>query len=386
MKLYSHIKKIPEDFVVEEVPALKVVSEGAFDVFILKKRNVSTLEAVRIISKLLKFSLKSIGFAGLKDKYAVTTQYITVPSGKITEEKLSFYNDGRWRVGKRQSNSSFEIKFIGKSKKPLTIGNIYGNKFTIKIRNFEKSMREKFYRNLQTVKLYGFPNYFGEQRFGSVKSRDDFVLRYILKGDFVKALKVYFLGKEKIDMLTDWQNIYKVLKPTLEEYEKDLLRGLLKGLPAEKAFRILPKNIRVMFNFAFQSYLFNRILGEYILNKYSYRQVPFINNWKLYFYLEVPDFEYFKNLQIPYTGKNLPPEDSLLKKVMKKVFKEEKVTPSVFDMEIAGMKVMTDGQRKAVVIPENFKIVSKTKKDVTIQFILPPGSYATILLRALLSV
>ncbi|WP_457570051.1 tRNA pseudouridine(13) synthase TruD [Desulfurobacterium sp.] len=386
MKLYSHIKKTPEDFIVEELPRLEITDDGKYDVFLLQKRNTSTLEAVRIISKLLKIPLKVIGFAGLKDKYAVTTQYITLPSGSISEKEIHFVNNGRWQIGKERGNSFFKIKFVGRTNRPLSLGEIQGNKFTIKVRNFEKSMREKFYRNLQTVKLYGFPNYFGEQRFGSVKSRDDFVLRYLLKGNFEKALKVYFLGKEKIDIVTSWQDIYKILKPTLEEYEKDLLKGLIRGLPAEKAFRILPKNIRIMFNFAFQSYLFNRFLGEYIKHKYPHVQIPFINNWKLYFYTEVRDFDRLKNLKIPYTGQEFPPEDPLLRKIIRRVFKEEKIDPATFNAEIAGIKVMTDGERKAIVIPKNFKIISKTKKDITLEFILPPGAYATILLRNLLAV
>ncbi|WP_457568282.1 tRNA pseudouridine(13) synthase TruD [Desulfurobacterium sp.] len=390
MKFYSHIKKRPEDFVVEEIPAISFKNEGEYAVFNLKKRNVSTLEAVRIISKLLKIPLKSIGFAGLKDKYAITSQYITVPEKAIKEREISFSNErGKWKIaktGQKHANMFFKIKHAGYSNKPISVGNLKGNRFTIKIRNFEKSMREKFYRNLQTVKLYGFPNYFGEQRFGSVKSREDFILKYMLKGEFEKALKVYFLGKEKINTLNSWQQIFRVAKPVLEEYEKDLLKALIKGLHAEEAFRILPKNIRIMFNFAFQSYLFNRILGRYISYRYPYKQVTFINNWKLYFYTEVSDFDYLKNLKIPYTGKTFPPEDPVLKKAMREIFKEEKINPDLFDTEVAGMKVMTDGQRKAIVMPDSFKIVSKTKRDITVQFILPPGSYATILLRALLSV
>ncbi|SNR61426.1 tRNA pseudouridine(13) synthase TruD [Desulfurobacterium atlanticum] len=387
MKLYAHIKKYPEDFVVEEIPDIEVKSSGKFDVYKLEKRNVSTLESVRLISRFLKIPLKSIGFAGLKDKYAVTTQFITVPSGSL-EDRFGFVHENGWRRTEsfNKGKTCFFLEKVGKTDEPLSLGKIKGNRFTVKIRNFEKNMRERFYRNLQIVKLFGFANYFGEQRFGSVKSRDDFVLKYLLKGDFETALKVYFLGKEKISFITSWRDIYKTLKPALEEYEKDMIKGLLRGLSAEKAFRILPKNVRLMFNFAFQSFLWNEILALYIKERYPYVQIPFVNNWKLNFYLEVDDLNYLKNLEIPYTGKVYNVKDRLLKRIMEKVFRLRGVEKEFFDREVAGMKVLTDGIRKAVVFPEDFRIVSKTKKDVVLQFKLPPGSYATILLRKLLSV
>ena len=386
MKLYSRIKTKPEDFTVEEIPNLKPGEEGKFHLVELKKRDTSTLEALRVISRFLKIPLKEIGFAGLKDRYAITTQYLTVPASyEISDTCFRFA--GKWQQVDYldwNRDSGFCIKVLGKVQKPLTLGDLKANRFTITVRNFEKNLRERFYRNYEVVKRYGFPNYFGEQRFGSVKSRDDFVLRYLLKGDYEGALRSYFFGKSTIDFWGDWRKLYRTLSPTLEEYEKDLIRGLMRGLTPEKAFRILPKNVRLMFNFAYQSFLWNEVLREYIEEKYPFVRVPFINNWKLSYYLEVYDITHLKNLEIPYTGHKFPPKDRVLRGAIKKVFKRYGVKEEWFDREVGGMVVMTDGLRKAVVFPEGFKILEKTRSRIKLQFSLPSGSYATVLLRFLL--
>ena len=387
MKLYNKIKRKPEDFIVEEVPLLEPQEEGKFRLLKLVKSNVSTLEALRVFSRFTKIPLKEIGFAGLKDKFAVTTQYLTIPVdysvGKVCFKPVR----NRWtevshvEIGKEMG---FCVEPVGFVDRPLGLGDLKGNRFTITIREFEKNLRERFYRNLEIAKKYGFPNYFGEQRFGSVKSRDDFVLRYILKGDFDGALRSYFFGKSSVDFWGDWKKLYRTLSPALEEYEKDLIRGLMRGLPPEKAFRILPKNVRLMFNFAFQSFLWNEYLREYIEAKYPFVRVPFTNNWKLSYYLEVSDFDYLRELEVPYTGHRYLPEDEILRKAIHKVQKKYGIKREWFDKEVAGMVVMTDGLRKAVVFPENFKVLEKTKRRMKITFTLPSGAYATVLLRFLL--
>ena len=386
MKLYTRIKTRPEDFIVEEIPLYAPQDEGNYWFLELKKRNVSTLEALRVISRSLKIPLREIGFAGLKDRFAITTQYITIPDSFSVENLCFKLVNNRWVNTSFSTPESigFSIKVLGKLSRPLSIGDLKGNRFTVVVRNFEKSLRSRFYRNYEVVRRYGFPNYFGEQRFGSVKSRDDFLLRYLLKGDFEGALRSYFFGKSKVEFWGDWRKLYKTLSPALEEYEKDLIRGLMRGLSPEKAFRILPKNVRLMFNFAFQSFLWNEYLRAYVEAKYPFERVSFINNWKLSYYLQVHDIEYLRELQIPYTAREHPVKDPILRSSIKKVLKRYGVKESWFNAQVGGMTVMTDGLRKAVVFPEGFRVLGKTKREIKLSFTLPPGSYATVLLRFLL--
>ncbi|WP_457639613.1 tRNA pseudouridine(13) synthase TruD [Persephonella sp.] len=388
MELGRHIKEKPSDFVVEEVLDLDLKTDGGFQVFLLEKNSLSTLQVVRFLSGFLKIKPSEVGFAGLKDKVALTRQYISLPSETKIPESLCFrYYGGRWIKTdslKIDSYAGFCLKKVGYTDRKIELGDNRGNRFRIKIRNVPKTVRERFYNNLKSVEIYGCPNYFGEQRFGSVKGSNDFIFRYLLKGDTEKALKVYFSIKGSVKNWGKWELLYRELKGKLEQYERDVILGLKRGLSFEKAVRILPKNIRLMFNFAFQSYLWNEYLRRYIEEKYPFKQVKFINNWKLSYYTEVNDIDSLKFLNIPYTGKDYRVDDPLLKRIIKQVLEENKISKSDFGKEVAGIKVLTDGMRNAVFFPQELKIIKKDRNSITVSFFLPAGSYATVFLRRLL--
>ncbi len=388
MDLGRYIKKKPSDFIVEEVLPFEPLNKGSYKLFRLKKNNLSTIQVIRFLSKLLGIKPSQIGFAGLKDKFAITTQFITVPQDIPVPDRVCYQiYGGKWIKKEKidlQKEHGFCAELIGFTEKPLVLGENKGNRFLIKIHNLTKEDRKRFYSNLQIVRNYGSANYFGEQRFGSVKGRNDFIFLYLLKGETEKALKHYFSIKGSVKNWGKWEELYRDFRGKLEQYERDLILGLKRGLSPEKAVRILPKNIRLMFNFAFQSYLWNEYLRKYIEKKYPFKRVSFINRWKLSFYTEVYDLEYLKNLKIPYTGREYPPEDELLADIIEETLKESGIKEKDFGKEVAGIKVLTDGLRDAVFFPEDFKVVEKTKNSIRVSFFLPTGSYATVLLRNLI--
>jgi len=386
--LGRYIKKKPSDFIVEEILPFEPLDKGSYKLFRLKKSNLSTIQVIRFLSQLFSIKPSQIGFAGLKDKFAVTTQFITVTQDIQTPDRICYQNlRGKWIRREKidfEKEHGFCIETAGFTEKPLEIGKNKGNRFLIKIYNLTKEDRKRFYENLEVVKNFGSPNYFGEQRFGSVKGRNDFIFMYLLKGEVEKALKLYFSIKGSVKNWGRWEDLYRDLRGKVEQYERDLILGLKRGLPPEKAIRILPKNIRLMFNFAFQSYLWNEYLRRYIEKKYPFKRVSFIHGWKLSFYREIYDLDYLKNLKIPYTGKQFIPEDRLLTDIINKILKETGIKETDFEKEVAGIKVLTDGLRDAIFYPEDFKISGKTKKTITVSFFLPAGSYATVLLRNLI--
>ncbi|WP_457643641.1 tRNA pseudouridine(13) synthase TruD [Persephonella sp.] len=388
MELGKHIKKKPSDFVVEEVPSIDISSSGRYPVYLLKKSGLSTLQVVRFLSYRYRIKPSDIGFAGLKDKVAITTQYLTFPPDiPIPERECFKHHSGKWLKQDRlnyEQETGFCIEKVGYTEEKLQLGQIKGNLFRIKIHSLGKELRRRFYENLQQVELYGCPNYFGEQRFGSIKGTNDFIFLHILKGEFEKALKIYFSIKGDIKNWGNWEAFYRDFRGKVEQYERDLILGLKRGLSFEKAFRILPKNIRLMFNFAFQSYMWNEYLRRYIEARYPFVRVPFMGRWRLSFYTDVDDIGYLKNLEIPYTGREFPPEDKLLKKIIDDTIRELGIGEDAFGKEVGGIKLLTDGLRKAVFIPENLRVVSKTKNSITLSFFLPAGSYATVLIRRLL--
>ncbi|MBI2139642.1 tRNA pseudouridine(13) synthase TruD [Candidatus Woesearchaeota archaeon] len=168
------IKQIPEDFVVREIFPLSnpklFFSGGRYAYFILRKKNYSTREAVRHIAGLNRISEKSICFAGMKDKQAVTEQYVSIMGLAHPEAPLKMPHD-------------VSLEFLGKAKSPVFIGAHAGNSFTITVRNLGK----KDIARLQAKALHPIviPNYFGEQRFSAMNEK---VGRLLVKKDFKGAL------------------------------------------------------------------------------------------------------------------------------------------------------------------------------------------------------
>lgn len=132
------IKQVPEDFVVEEVLDLKI-NPGPFFYYRLKKRNRNTLDIVHEIKKRLH---SDVGFAGIKDKHAVTSQYIAV------KKKITFSLD----------NVTFE--YLGTGKEWVYLGKLQGNLFTITLRDLDKKIRP----------IKKIINFYGEQRFGGANA------------------------------------------------------------------------------------------------------------------------------------------------------------------------------------------------------------------------
>ena len=145
------IKEKFEDFKVEELIDLDL-SGGDYVYLKITKKNLNTMDVIKELTKVV--DRKSIGFAGLKDKKAITTQYVSL---KTNKKYFNFNN--------------FDVEVIGRGPKPISLGDLKGNKFKIKIDFMPKEI-------LHCV------NYYGEQRF-SINNVD--VGRFIIQRKFKEA-------------------------------------------------------------------------------------------------------------------------------------------------------------------------------------------------------
>ena len=135
------LKQLPEDFIVNEIIDVPLSESGDFSYFVLKKTDYATPAAVEKIAKFMHAPIKSIGYAGTKDRHAVTTQWISIEG---PETKLSGFSD-----------SNISLEFKGKGNKKIYLGMLEGNQFEITIRNtLEKP-----------TPIDKFLNLFDEQRF-----------------------------------------------------------------------------------------------------------------------------------------------------------------------------------------------------------------------------
>jgi tRNA pseudouridine13 synthase len=155
----GRIKDTPQDFVVEELPAYAASGEGTHVFVRFTKTDLTTLDAVRSIARALGCEPREAGFAGMKDRRAVTTQTVSlqvrgVDSRTLAERASSLSLDGI---------AIHEASPHGHKLKP---GHLAGNRFTIAVRDVPRDALDDVASAMKRIEAEGVPNAFGAQRFG----------------------------------------------------------------------------------------------------------------------------------------------------------------------------------------------------------------------------
>ena len=174
------IKQLPEDFIVKEINEVILSDNGDYSYFWLKKKNSNTLNAIETIANKLRINKKSIGFAGNKDKNAVTEQIISIRAGNKNIENIKL--------------KDVELRYIGDGEKEVFLGSNEGNEFIITIRNLankEIKIIEKKIKNNSIL----MPNFFGPQRFSNNNLE---IGKAIIKKDFEKAVKLILEDRKSV--------------------------------------------------------------------------------------------------------------------------------------------------------------------------------------------
>jgi len=256
----GRIKAQPEDFIVVEDPLPQIFMGGKHAIFLLKKRNWDTMSAVKEIAKRAGINHRDIGFAGTKDRHAVTYQYISVPAKakekvetvRIRDVELRFVSYGRF----------------------IKLGHLIGNRFRIIVRDVNERALERTKEIVHELREKGgFPNYFGYQRFGERRVVNHIIGKLLLQGDFEEAARL-FLGYADGGMEGDearrhfWEtgDVEKALEefPNFLRYERTLLYRYKETESWRRAFLSLPLPIMRIFIHAYQSYLFNLYVSRRI--------------------------------------------------------------------------------------------------------------------------
>ena len=270
------IRRKPEDFVVEEIltsgerasitPEAQFSGLGRYLVCVLIKRNWDTLLAVKAVAQQLGLSVERVAFAGIKDTKALTAQHISLYGARPEEVA--------------------RIRIRGIKVVPVRYGNekvselLFGNRFAILVSSIpaEEDEVEKEVNSAkeELLALGGVLNFFGHQRFGTVRPVTHLVGKAIVKGDLEEAALVFLarssvyeklLVREIRDKLLETRNFEEAFAafPRRFCYERLMLRHLV-AYPNDflGAFRRLPLRLRVLFVQAYQSFLFNRFLSERI--------------------------------------------------------------------------------------------------------------------------
>jgi tRNA pseudouridine13 synthase len=257
------IKRGPQDFLVEELSHYPPEHEdGDFTIIELQLTNWETNRAIKKLTKKLRISRARVGFGGTKDKRAVTRQLISIRGRDIDIDRIQMIKD-------------MEVIKHYLAKRPMRMGDLKGNRFTIKVAGTVSGDLERAKRTMEAVlNEKGFPNYFGPQRFGTLRPITHLVGKHLTLGDFGSAVKTYigmpFDGEpeevqEARKLAEDESILGEALKAFPNDYtfERSIIHYLLSN-PGDHVGAIdqLPKNLSLMFIHAYQSHLFNRTLSE----------------------------------------------------------------------------------------------------------------------------
>ena len=381
------IKQKPEDFQVHEINEFKPDNAGKFFVYRLTKRGLSTLECLKILTRKHRLKNQDMQLCGLKDKHSFSTQLIS----------------SKREIPEDTNNDQFSLEFVGRSNDRVGADNHKGNKFIITVRDLSDSEVEYAQGAIENVQNYGFVNYFDDQRFGSVKHGNAFVAKLLIEKKYEEACKVFMSEtssadrsrdrRRRKDIAANWGNFkhldekygYCEEKPLishLAKHEKDWVGALLK----------INHNLRHILLYAYQSFIWNKTVSFYLQNKgFAELASDYLLGQLLFFEkIDDADFSELEKLEVPLIKHNTDIENDEIRMIYDNVLAVEGLTIQQFRIRAHHDLYFKEFQREVVILPEELTIVdagddelNEGQKFVTLQFNLPPGVYATILLKRL---
>jgi tRNA pseudouridine13 synthase len=150
----GRIKQRIEDFSVDEILGFEPEGEGPHVWLQIRKRDTNTQWLAGVIAGLVGVPRHAVGFAGLKDRAAVTTQWFSVPVEGRTEPDWA-----------RLGSEEVELLRVTRHRKKLRRGIQKGNRFAVRVLDV-RGDHDAIAERARTLEAGGTPNYFGEQRFG----------------------------------------------------------------------------------------------------------------------------------------------------------------------------------------------------------------------------
>jgi tRNA pseudouridine13 synthase len=249
----------PEDFLVDEVPAFQPVGHGEHIYMLVQKRGLSTQQLVSMLARHFRVPEHAVGYAGLKDKHAITRQVISVHTPGRTPEDFPSLTDDRVSILWTDLHTS-----------KLRRGQLRGNRFSIRIRNV--ALRSVFdaVRTLKRLADAGVPNRLGQQRFGML-GNNHLIGRALLLGQHQEALDL-LLGPSATVGLSPENTRARELYAAREfaqaaqhygkgaQNEQRALQALARGATPAQATRQLQGLGASFYISALQSAAFNRVL------------------------------------------------------------------------------------------------------------------------------
>ncbi len=255
----GRLKVRPEDFLVEELPLYQPCGSGEHVYLFIEKIERPTLSVIRDIARNLHVGVGAVGYAGMKDKVAVTRQLLSIhlPQGDAH------------RVAEEINVSGVRVLSAERHRNKLRVGHLRGNRFSIRIREVNIAEVTRAGRILTRLESSGVPNFIGEQRFGYHQLNHEIGRRYLLRdwkgvcdlllgpageGDQAAEARAAYARGDLDGAIKAW--------PSAGSHETRVLASLAAGRTHQQAVHDVNEAALRFFVTAFQSAIFNQILAQ----------------------------------------------------------------------------------------------------------------------------
>jgi tRNA pseudouridine13 synthase len=381
------LKRQPEDFRVEELPIVRPLDRGRFGFYRLTKRGLGTLEAIEFIRRRWNLSGQQIAYGGLKDRHAVTVQYLTILDGPMQPIR----------------EQSFDLEPIGRLMAPYGPNGFRGNRFVVTLRDLARDSADKAVAALEEVPRDGLPNYFDDQRFGSVGFDGGFIAHAWLLGKHEEAFRLAVAEPTPMDrpetrdekaILRDHWGDWPAAKAALGRSHARSLVTYLVDHPTDfrGAFARLRRELRSLYFSAFQSHLWNLLLARLIGRETRFDQRVMLDfkvaPLPIHRHLDPDQVRLLGSTRLPLPASRTPlPPEGLVRGLALAVVAEMGLAWE--DIRVKHLKdvFFSKGDRPALFFPTDPSHdldpddLYPGRSKVTLRFDLPKGAYATLVVK-----
>ncbi len=381
------IKHKPEDFVVREAYRVDESRHGKHYVYLMDKQKLSTFEALERISLAHRVPMSSFSFCGLKDKQGRTEQLIAVEGKRVDMQE-----------------PDLRLKPLGRMDRPLSAANLTANRFVVTVRDLSIEEASRVPASVEEVGRLGFVNYFDSQRFGGVKHGQGFLGKDLAAGRIEHALRGYMARPSPLDKSEDakvkafWARNWgdwsaRCPYPRVAHYRPILKRLRRNPRDFVGAFGAIETRYRALLLFEYQSYIWNEAVRRYLLGRLG-REGHLVLRYQAgqhYFPRAVQEkdrLEALSGQSFPLVGPDSRFDDPEVEKAVQDTLKKEKLTLEKLGLPKVPKMGMKHEERELIIVPPRLSVVDPRPDEfhpgrlkVTLAFTLPPGAYATLLVK-----
>jgi tRNA pseudouridine13 synthase len=383
------LRFVPEDFRVSEQFAPHLCAgRGPYGVYLLTKRGWNTADALARAARELGVPLRFFRYGGRKDRWAVTEQVVTF----LGDRDCS----GDW--------GGFSLRYLGRASEPMAPSLIKGNHFEITVRDLAPPEAQIATARAEVVRASGFPNYFDDQRFGSVRDGCISAGDLLVRRQWEEALRALValpgpddppaVRRHRAELAGLWGDWGASLKAAAGGVERRVF-ALLAADPgaARAAVNLLPRETLSLHLAAWQSQVWNDMLRHLVREGAGPDGMLHIHSWPgaagPYLFPASPQVTAtLVNRELPTMGRKVAWQDTATETLTRDLLAAQGLRPEDFVLRGLPKVQLYSAQRAAAVVPRDLMVSCGEdehhpgRHKLNLRFALPAGSFGTMLVKA----